>query len=180
MKHTFTALLLSAAASLGAQAATYQTIVPAKSQIGFAYKQMGVTAQGSFKKFNAQLQLDTAKPAAAKGQIEIDVASIDTGLPEANQEVLGKDWFNAATHPKASFLLKGLKATGKDQDEASGQLSIKGRVRELVLPVTLSPQGLLRGSFVLKRGDYAIGEGMWSKFDIVANDITVTFSLTLQ
>jgi hypothetical protein len=37
--------------------------------------------------------------------------------------------------------------------------------------------GLLTGSFTLKRADYTIGEGMWAKFDVVANDIQVNFSL---
>jgi hypothetical protein len=38
--------------------------------------------------------------------------------------------------------------------------------------------GLLTGSFTLKRADYSIGEGMWAKFDVVANDIQVNFSIT--
>jgi hypothetical protein len=38
----------------------------------------------------------------------------------------------------------------------------------------------LTGSFVLKRADYAIGEGMWAKFDVVANEITVNFNLNLK
>jgi hypothetical protein len=37
---------------------------------------------------------------------------------------------------------------------------------------------VLTGSFILQRADYAIGEGMWSKFDVVANDIQVSFHLT--
>jgi polyisoprenoid-binding protein YceI len=38
----------------------------------------------------------------------------------------------------------------------------------------------LTGSFVIRRADYGIGEGMWSKFDVVANDVTVNLSLTLK
>ncbi|NLJ62256.1 MAG: polyisoprenoid-binding protein, partial [Alcaligenaceae bacterium] len=33
------------------------------------------------------------------------------------------------------------------------------------------------GSFSLLRGDYAIGEGAWSKFDIVANDVRIDFTI---
>jgi polyisoprenoid-binding protein YceI len=61
-----------------------------------------------------------------------------------------------------------------------GQLSIKGQTRELIAPVTLSTQGVLTGSFVLKRADFGIGEGMWAKFDVVANEITVHFNLSLK
>jgi polyisoprenoid-binding protein YceI len=180
MKHRITLLALGAIAWTGAQAATYQAVVPEKSSVSFSYRQMGVAMDGKFKKFSAQVSLDTAKLDKAKGSIDIDLASIDTGSSEADQEVVGKAWFNVAAHPKASFVLKGLKATGANQYEATGQLTIKGQTRELHAPLKLSPQGALSGSFVLKRGDYGIGEGMWAKFDVVANEITVHFNLNLK
>jgi len=180
MKYLITTLTLSAMALSSAHAATYQAVVPEKSAITFSYKQMGVAMDGKFKKFSAQVGLDTAKLDKAKGSIDIDLASIDTGSSEADQEVVGKSWFNVAAHPKASFVLKGLKSTGANQYEAVGQLTIKGQTRELHAPLKLSPQGALTGSFVLKRADYGIGEGMWAKFDVVANEITVNFNLNLK
>ena len=180
MKYLLTTLTLSAIALGSAHAATWQAVVPEKSSVTFSYKQMGVAMDGKFKKFNAQVNLDTAKLDKAKGSIDIDLASIDTGSGEADQEVVGKSWFNVAAHPKASFVLKGLKATGANQYEATGQLTIKGQTRELRAPLKLSPQGQLTGSFVLKRADYGIGEGMWAKFDVVANEITVNFNLNLK
>ena len=79
MKHLFTILTLSTIALGSAQAASYQAVVPEKSAITFNYKQMGVAMDGKFKKFNAQVSLDTAKLDKAKGSIDIDLASIDTG-----------------------------------------------------------------------------------------------------
>jgi polyisoprenoid-binding protein YceI len=61
-----------------------------------------------------------------------------------------------------------------------GTLSIKGLSRDMKFPMKHTAQGkdgLLTGSFTLKRADYTIGEGMWAKFDVVANDIQVNFSL---
>ena len=180
MKHLITTFALSAMALGSAQAATYQSVVPEKSAITFSYKQMGVAMDGKFRKFNAQVALDTARLDKAKGSIEIDLASIDTGSSEADQEVVGKSWFNVPAHPKASFVLKSLKPAGAGQYEAVGQLTLKGQTRELHAPLKLSPQGQLTGSFVLKRADYGIGEGMWAKFDVVANEITVNFNLNLK
>lgn len=180
MKHLFTTLALAATALTTAHAATYQAVAPEKSTITFSYKQMGVAMDGKFKKFSAQVSLDTAKLDKAKGSIDIDLASIDTGSSEADQEVVGKSWFNVAAHPKASFVLKGLKATGANQYEATGQLTIKGQSRDISAPLKLSPQGALTGSFLLKRADFGIGEGMWAKFDVVANEITVNFNLNLK
>ena len=180
MKHLITTLTLGAIALTHAQAATYQAIVPEKSSITFSYKQMGVAMDGKFKKFNAQLSLDTAKPDKAKGSIDIELASIDTGSSEADQEVASKAWFNVAAHPKASFVLQSLKPTAPGQYEAVGQLTLKGQTREVRAPLKLNPPSTLSGSFVLKRADFAIGEGMWAKFDVVANEITVNFNLNLK
>ncbi len=179
MKHAI-AFTLAAALCGSAHAATYQAIVPEKSAITFGFRQMGVAMDGNFRKFNAQLQLDTARLDKATGRIEIDLASIDTGSAEADQEVVGKSWFHVAAHPKASFVLKQLKATGANQYEVAGQLTIKGQTRELSAPVKLSPQGQLTGSFVMKRADFGIGEGLWARFDVVANEITVNFNLNLK
>ena len=168
------------ATSLGAHAAPYQSVVPAKSSIGFAYKQMGVAMDGRFKQFNAQVQLDPQKPQLAKGSIDIDLNGVDTGSSEADQEVRSKAWFNVAAHPKARFVLQRLRPLGGNQFEAAGTLTLKGQTREVLAPMTLSPQGLLSGSVVIRRADFGIGEGMWAKFDVVANEITVQFKLSLQ
>lgn len=39
-----------------------QTLVPAQSKIGFAFKQMNVPVEGSFKRFDAKVDFDPAKP----------------------------------------------------------------------------------------------------------------------
>ncbi len=57
-------------------------------------------------------------------------------------------------------------------------MSIKGRTHEVTAPFTFSPQGkagLFEGAFVLKRADYAIGEGEWADFGTVANEIQIKF-----
>lgn len=173
---------IAAATFLGtaAEAATYRTVVPAGSTVAFRYSQMGVTLDGKFKRFAATVDLDTAKPAAATGRIDIDLASIDAGSAEADDEVVGKTWLDVRTHPKASFVLETLKPTASSQYEASGKLTIKGRTKAIRVPVKVSEAGVLNGSFVLHRADFAVGEGMWAKFDVVANEVTVDFSFKLK
>lgn len=183
MKNRFLVSLAAGLCVLGAaQAASYQSVQADKSSISFRYKQMGVAMDGKFAKFQSTLQLDTAKPEAARASIEIDLASVDTGSAEGDDEVVGKSWFHTAAHPKALFVLKQLKATGPDSYEASGTLSIKGHARELKFPVKHQAQGgkgLLTASLSLARADFAIGEGVWSKFDVIGNEIQVNFQLTL-
>ena len=167
--------------ALQVHAAPYQAIVPAKSSVTFSYKQMGVAVDGRFKKFAAQVNFDPAKADAAKASFEVELASVDAGSSEADDEVVTKSWFNTAAFPKATFVAKQIKQTAPNQYEVTGALSIKGQTREVKFPMKHTAQGkdgVLTGSFVIKRGDFNIGEGMWAKFDVVANDIQVHFSLT--
>ena len=175
--------LTATALALQAQAAPYQSIVPSKSSVTFSYKQMGVAMDGRFKKFAAQVNFDPTKAEQAKANFEVDLASVDTGSGEADQEVVTKSWFNTAAFPKAQFVAKQIKQTAPNQYEVQGTLSIKGLTRDVKFPMKHTAQGkdgLLTGSFTMKRADYTIGEGMWAKFDVVANDIQVNFSITAQ
>ena len=172
-----TALVMAASV----QAAALDTVQTDKSKMGFSFKQMGVAMDGHFAKFSAALNFDPAKPEQAKASIEVDLTSIDTGSGEADQEVVGKAWFNTAAFPKAVFVAKQIKQIAPNQYEVLGSLSIKGHSRDIKSALKLSPQGkssVLSGSFTLQRADFAIGEGMWSKFDVVANDIQVNFQFT--
>jgi polyisoprenoid-binding protein YceI len=162
-------------------AAPYQAVQLDKSSVKFSYKQMGVGMDGRFAKFTPQISFDPAKPELTKASIEVDLTSIDTGSGEADQEVVGKSWFNAPAFPKAVFVAKQVKQTAPNVYEVLGSLSIKGRSRDVKFDLKHTPQGktgVLTGSFTLQRADYAIGEGSWSKFDVVANDVVVSFQIT--
>lgn len=180
MKHLISLLALILLVSTRIEAKPYTGIVPASSSVTFRYSQMGVSMDGSFKKFSTDLQLDPSKLDSARARVVIDLSSIDTGSSEADAEVVGKSWFNIAGYPTATFVLETLKQTAPGQLEATGKLTLKGRTREIKAPLKLSPRGVLTGNFVIRRADYGIGDGMWSKFDVVANDVAVNLSFTLK
>ena len=180
MKYLISLLALTLLVSTRVEAKPYTGIVPTSSSVTFRYSQMGVSMDGRFNKFSADLQLDPSKLEIARARVIIDLSSIDTGSSEADKEVVGKSWFNVAGYPTATFVLETLKQTGSGQLEASGKLTMKGRTREIRAPLKLSPRGVVTGNFVIRRADYGIGEGMWSKFDVVANEITVNLSFTLK
>ncbi len=159
-------------------AAEYNAIAADKSSLTFVYKQMGVPVEGRFKKFAAQISFDPAKPAAGKAALDVDLASIDAGSVEADDEVAGKAWFNTRSFPQARFVSSGVKALGGNRYEVSGKMTIKGRTQDVSAPFTLTPQSggaVVDGAFVLKRADFAIGEGAWADFGTVANEIQIKF-----
>ena len=103
-------LLLAALTSLSAQA--QQKLIPAQSEVGFAIKQMGVPVDGHFKKFDAQIALNPAKPESGKIAFTIDIASATMGSPEADAELPKATWFNSAKFPQATFQSTSIKGLG--------------------------------------------------------------------
>ena len=174
-------LALALATAFSAQAVEYTQVQPDKSAINFTYKQMGVAVDGKFRKFTSQLNFDPTKPTAAKATFEVELASVDTGAPEGDQEVAGKPWFNTKAFPTAKFVSGTVKPLGGNKYEVGGQLTIKGKTQDVVVPATFTPQGnsgVFDGSFTIRRADFSIGEGSWAKFDIVANDVLIKFRIT--
>lgn len=180
---TWIPALAALALAPAAHALTYQAVVPEKSSVTFGFKQMGVNMAGKFKKFGAQLQFDPAKPEQAKANVDIDLASVDAGSSDADDELAGKSWFNTKAFPKASFASRQIRLVSPGEYEVSGTLTLKGQAREVKFPLKLAAQGaqgVFTGGFTVRRADFAVGEGMWSKFDVVANDVQVNFQLTAQ
>lgn len=182
MKHPFAsvAVLASLALAQGAQAVEYNQVFPERSRLAFTYKQMGVPMQGGFKRFAAQLAFDPAKPETGRFSLNLDAASIDAGYPEANAEVVGKDWFNVKAFPQAGFVSSGVRALGGNRYEARGTLTIKGKARPVTAPFTLRADksgASLDGAFVLKRLDHGIGEGSWGDPSVVADEVQIQFSI---
>lgn len=169
---------LPALLSTPANAVEYTTVATERSSIGFTSKQMGVAVDGRFRKFTAALNFDPAKPAAASARIDIDLNSVDAGSKDADDEVVGKQWFNVKVFPTASFVASGVKALGGERYEATGKITIKGKSQDVSLPFTVKQEGnhaIFDGSMVIKRLDFAVGEGLWSDVGTVANEVQIKF-----
>ncbi len=176
---TWLAMFAVLAAPL-ANAVEYRTVLPAQSAVGFEFRQMGVPVKGSFRRFTPQLSFDPARPEAASAQIDIDIASIDAGSPEANEESAGRLWFDRSAYPKAHFVSSRIRALGNNRYEMHGTITIKGRRRDVIVPVSFIPgkhAASFQGAFTLKRLDFGVGEGMWADVATVANEVLVRFKI---
>lgn len=149
-----------------------------KSKLSFTFKQMGVGVDGNFRKFTPKISFDPAKPEKASTTLEIDLASIDAGSSEANDEVKNPVWFNTKAFPTARFVSSAVRSLGAGKYEVTGTLTIKGRSKPATAPFTFKQEGaagVFDGAFVIKRADFAIGEGEWADFGTVANEIQIRF-----
>ena len=160
-----------------------QKLIPAQSEIGFVSKQMGVPVEGKFKKFEAQISFDAAKPETSKIAFTIDTGSASLGSPETDAELPKAPWFGVAKYPQATFQSGAVKGLGGGKFEVAGKLTIKGNVRDVVVPVALVQAGAVTtatGTFTIKRLAFKIGENEWADTSMVADDVQVKFKLSLS
>ena len=180
---TLTGIALAGASLMAAAPAfAQQKLVPAQSEIVFVSKQMGVPVEGRFKKFDAQIAFDPAKPATSKIAFTVDIGSATLGVRETDAELPKPVWFNVPKFPQATFQSTAVKNLGGGKFEVAGKLGIKGVTQDVVVPVVLTQAGVTTtatGVFPLKRLAFKIGENEWADTSMVADDVQVKFKLAL-
>ena len=177
-----TAGWLLLAALLCTSAHAQQKLLQPQSDISFMTKQMGVPLEGRFKKFDAQIAFDPAKPESGNIAFTIDIASATLGAPEIDAELPKATWFNTVKFPKATFQSTAIKNLGGGKFEVAGKLAIKGNVRDAIVPVSLAQSGgttTANGVFTIKRLAFKIGENEWADTSMVADDVQIKFKLAL-
>jgi polyisoprenoid-binding protein YceI len=166
--------------------AAKQTLLGAQSDIRFVSRQMGVPVEGRFKQFAVQSDFDPRAPQTARIAMQIEMTSAGFGIAQTDAELAKPEWFHTARFAQARFESAAVKGKGAGQFEVTGQLTIKGVSKPVTVPVVLTQsstaQGLLttaKGEFQIMRTDFKIGDGEWGDTSIVANEVTVKFSLAL-
>jgi len=172
------AAVIAFSLALPSIAASLIKIDNSKSAVSVVFKQLNVPVEAKFKKFNAQIDFNAAKPETSKANVEIDISSFDLGDPDYNKEVLKKDWFNAAQFPKATFIFSAMKPGAAGTLDLTGKLTIKGKTTDVSFPLTLKKDGanqVFEGALPIKRLTYNIGEGEWKDTSMVADEVIIKF-----
>ena len=73
-----------------------RSILLEESQIEFVVKEMGVPVPGKFKRFDATIDIDPAKPEKSSANLRIELGSLTTGNEEADALAVGPDWLDKA------------------------------------------------------------------------------------
>jgi len=155
---------------LPCQAAEYQ-IDPSNTSIQFKIRYLIVSnITGTFKKFSASATINDRDPGNLIVMVTIDAASIDTGLEESDEHLRGQEFFDVAKYPTINFISKKVEKVLPDKLKVTGNLTMRGVTREVVLDVegpTLAskdPGGYLRRKELattrIKRSDFGL---TWNK-----------------
>jgi polyisoprenoid-binding protein YceI len=114
--------------------ATNWKIDKTHSNVDFKVKHLMIsTVRGHFRDFDATVELDEANPENSRVAATIDVASIDTNVPDRDAHLRSDDFFNAEKFPKITFESTKLERHGETEFSLTGNLTIRDVTREVVI-----------------------------------------------
>ena len=184
------ALFFLPAIALFADPVTFR-IDTAHSAAQFAVRHMMVsTVRGQMGKVTGTVVFDAADVTKSKVEASIDVAGINTRDEKRDAHLRSADFFDVAQFPTMTFVSTKVEAAGAGQLKVTGDLTMHGVTKSVVLEVEgpaapLKQNNSLRSGAVattkLNRQDFGV---KWSRaLDAggvaVADEVTVTIDLEM-
>lgn len=137
MKRTIAAVATVVTLSLPSFAfASTWNIDPEHSNIGFKVRHMMVSnVKGSFEKAGGTVEINDKDITKSKVEVSIDTNSVNTNIAKRDAHLRGPDFFDAAKYPTMTFVSKKVAKAGKDRLKVTGDLTLHGVTRQVVLDV---------------------------------------------
>ncbi|HEX6307121.1 MAG TPA: YceI family protein [Longimicrobiales bacterium] len=115
---------------------------PDHTQVGFAVRHMMfATVKGQFGTVSGELRLNEQDPAASAINVKIEAASIDTRSEQRDAHLRSGDFLDAENHPQLTFVARGIQPIGGTRFRITGDLTIRGVTREVVLDAEENGRG---------------------------------------
>jgi polyisoprenoid-binding protein YceI len=190
MRRPSLGVLLVLAGSVPALAESVWQIDPAHTSIQFSVRHMMVSnVRGELTKVSGTVRGDEKDPAHATVEATIDAGSIDTRNDKRDEHLKSPDFLDVAKYPTIAFKSKKIEPAGDHGWRVTGDLTLHGVTKEVVLDVdgpsapVKDPRGGLRAgaqaTTKIDRRDFGI---TWSKaLDgggvVVGDDIGITIDV---
>ncbi len=124
---------------------TIWQIDPTHTAVAFAVKHlMFTTVRGRFAEVSGTIRTDDADPAASSVEVEIEAASIDTGVADRDAHLRSADFLDVASHSTLTFRstrVEGAAFRPGERFTVVGDLSIRGATREVELEAEFHGSG---------------------------------------
>jgi polyisoprenoid-binding protein YceI len=171
--------------------ATYQ-IDPAHSSAQFTVRHMMITnVHGGFKKVSGSVVYDAENPANSSVNAEIDAASINTNEEQRDTHLRSGDFLDVDNFPTITFRSTNVEKSGDDEFKVTGDLTIHGVTRPVVLnvegpaPEGKDPWGNTRtgatATTKIKRSDFGLtwNAALETGGILVGDDLKIELDLSL-
>lgn len=171
--------------AIGANAEPVKYVLDAShSQIVFSYQHLGYsTTYGMFSGFEGDILFDQEDPGASSVNVSMPLKSMITGWQPRFDHVMSPDFFAATDGEGVSFTSTGIEITGEASAKITGDLSLNGVTKSVVLDAKLNKAAAhpmakkdwagFDATTELKRSDF--GVDMFAPF--VSDEVQVMISI---
>jgi polyisoprenoid-binding protein YceI len=149
------------------------TLDKAHTNLAFRVSHLGFSHYtADFDRVDGKLQFDPANPSAMSLEVSIDPKSLDLNTPPAgfHDQLLGKQWLDAAAFPTITFKSTKVDVTGPQTANVTGDLTLHGVTKPVTLATTFNG-GYAANAFdgarigfsahgTFKRSDFGIAYGL--------------------
>jgi polyisoprenoid-binding protein YceI len=186
MSRTLWALAIGLLVTLSATAQETWQLDPPHSSAQFSVRHLGVsTVRGAFTKVSGTVKYDTSDVTKSSIQATIDASSVDTRVDMRDNDLRSPNYLDVKKYPTITFQSKKVEAFGAGKLKVTGDLTIHGVTKEVVLDVDgpsqsmKDPWGNLRrgasATTKINRNDFGVSGGP----GIVGDDISITLDLEM-
>ncbi|HFX6516861.1 YceI family protein [Acinetobacter nosocomialis] len=117
-------------------------IDPTHTATVFSWNHFGFsTPSANFSDIQGVIKVDNAKPANSSVNVTIPLSSVNTNVPALDKEFQQEAWFNAAKYPNITFKSTKVETKDKKHFKITGDLTVKGVTKPVVLDAVLNKQG---------------------------------------
>jgi len=166
---------------IGARAADLYDLDADATRVGFDIDRFGLHwVSAHFRQFQGDFVFDREGP-ASRVDVTVQTESIDCGDSHWNPQLRSPEWLDVQQFPLMTYRSRHIQFEGENHAEATGELTLHGITRSVVLSVSQlecsnQPGASQVCKFLaqarVKRSDYGLPHGFWTGGDQV--DITIT------
>ena len=131
--------------------------------------------EGQFARWRADIRFDPNDLENSAVSVTIETASASDGIASHDAYMRDTGWFDSSAHPTATFRATDFRRRGEGY-EARGELTIKGRGRDVRLPFTLTINGdnaTMNGTVTIDREEFDLGKDVEGS-DMISRNVDVT------
>jgi polyisoprenoid-binding protein YceI len=186
MSCTLWALAIALLLTLSATAQETWQLDPPHSSAQFSVRHLGVsTVRGAFTKVSGTVKYDTSDVTKSSIQTTIDATSVDTRVDMRDNDLRSPNYLDVKKYPTITFQSKKVEAFGAGKLKVTGDLTIHGVTKEVVLDVD-GPSAPIKDPW----GNQRMGASATTKINrmdfgvagapaMVGDDITITLDLEM-
>lgn len=159
-------------------------MIKEKSHLKFVAMQNNAPVTGKFNEFDTDISFDFTRVQDGKIKAVVKTGSVSTDYEEVEKNLKLPEWLAVEAFPEAVFETTKISQIPDTKDYyAEGTLKLRDKTVPITLNFQLKDYGdvtIAEGYATVKRGDFGVGQGEWTKPDVVKNEVRVEFRITAK